>query len=374
MLVFFTRHGKMPARSCNRVLSGRQAQMKRFALILAAISISAAFPPGRFFGRASPTDLAAPALRRFIFTYVTHVGAMPKGARQLRLWLPLPYEERSQIITDIKIESPARFRTEHEKEYGNRYAYFTVDSDDAKGPFDIRMTFHAQRLEHRVSLTMSDDPPAQPLISPARFLLPDRLVPINGEIAQISSQQTAGAAQPVEKARRLYDYVVSTMHYDHEGTGWGRGDAVWACDNKHGNCTDFHSLFIAMARAAGIPALFEIGFSIPANSSGGAISGYHCWAEFYVPGIGWIPVDASEAWKNKDRADYFFGGLDENRVMFTIGRDIRLKPGQKGDPLNYFIYPYAELDGKPFDGLKSDFFFHEDPKPKGRPEKVTTSD
>jgi len=348
--------------------------MKRMAIIPVLALSLALLTSGKFAGDTRASDIQLVPSRSFTFTYVTHVSAIPSGTHQLRIWLPLPYEERSQAVSDLKVETPARFKIEHEKEYGNRYAYFALDSEDVKGPFDVRLTFHAQRFEHRVALNMTNDPPAQPLVSPARFLLPDRLVPISREIAQLSGQQTAGATEPIEKARRLYNYVVSTMHYDHDGTGWGRGDAVWACENKHGNCTDFHSLFIAMARAAGIPARFEIGFSLPIGVSQNAIGGYHCWAEFYVQGIGWIPVDASEASKNKDMTDYFFGATDQNRVMFTLGRDIRLKPGQKGAPLNYFVYPYAELDGKPFDGLKNEFSFRDDPKPKGTPTKVSTSD
>jgi len=348
--------------------------MKRMAIILVLALSLALVSSGKFAGATHALDIQLTPSRSFTFTYVTHVPAIPSGTHQLRIWLPLPYEERSQAVSDLKVESPARFKIEHEKEYGNRYAYFALDPDDVKGPFDVRLTFHAQRFEHRVALIMTNDPPAQPLVSPARFLLADRLVPISGEIAQLSGQQTEGATEPVEKARRLYNYVVSTMHYDHDGTGWGRGDAVWACENKHGNCTDFHSLFIAMVRAAGIPARFEIGFSLPIGVSQNAIGGYHCWAEFYVQGIGWIPVDASEASKNKDMTDYFFGATDQNRVMFTLGRDIRLKPGQKGDSLNYFVYPYAELDGKPFEGLKNEFSFRDDPKPRGTPTKVSTSD
>ncbi|MGH9712332.1 MAG: transglutaminase-like domain-containing protein [Candidatus Acidiferrales bacterium] len=348
--------------------------MKRIAGILAVIFSVALISYARFSANTSTPVAQAVSSRSFTFAYISHVPAIPAGSHQLRIWLPLPYEDSSQKVSDIKIESPVRFKIEHEKEYNDRYGYFVVEPDDVKGPFDIRLTFHAQRLEHQVPLNSSDDPPARPLISPARFLMPDKLVPINGEIAQISEEQTRGAAEPVEKARRLYNYVIATMHYDHDGTGWGHGDAIWACDNKHGNCTDFHSLFIGMARAAGIPARFEIGFSIPAGEHDGPISGYHCWAEFYVQGIGWIPVDASEAWKNKDKRDYYFGTLDENRIMFTLGRDIRLKPGQKGDLLNYFVYPYAELDGKPLDGLKNEFSFRDDPVPAGTPTKISTSD
>ena len=106
-----------------------------------------------------------------------------------------------------------------------------------------------------------------------------------------------------------------------------------------------------MARAEGIPARFEIGFPVPGGAAG-AIPGYHCWAEFFVNGVGWVPVDISEAWKDPQKHDYFFGALDANRVQFTIGRDLTLEPKQEGGPLNYFIYPYVEVDGKPFDGIE----------------------
>ena len=74
-------------------------------------------------------------------------------------------------------------------------------------------------------------------------------------------------------------------------------------------------------------------------------------------------MDASEAWKHKEKINYFFGALDTNRVMFSLGRDIRLDPAQRGDPLNYFVYPYAELDGKSFTGLKHDESFRDDLAP-----------
>jgi transglutaminase-like putative cysteine protease len=308
---------------------------------------------------ALPNDSAIPS-RSFEFKYVVHVSALPDGSRELRMWVPLPYQDLYQLVSRLKVESPFPYTVHRESQYNNRYAYLAVDAAHAKSPFDVTLTFHAKRLEHRVSLTSVSDIPGQPMVATARFLQPDRLVPIDGVIAELSYRQTNDAALPLEKARKIYDYVVSTMHYDHDGTGWGRGDAVWACDAKHGNCTDFHSVFIGMARAAGIPARFEIGFPLPASLHEGAISGYHCWAEFYIEGLGWIPVDASEASKDKSKRDYFFGATDPNRVMFSLGRDIRLNPPQNGDPLNYFVYPYAEVDGKPFAGLKNEFSFRDD--------------
>jgi transglutaminase-like putative cysteine protease len=200
-------------------------------------------------------------------------------------------------------------------------------------------------------------PPGDPALQ--RYLEPDKLVPLNGVIADLAKEHTSGDTTDLAKAQHIYDYVLATMKYDRTGEGWGRGDAIWACTAKRGNCTDFHSLFIGMMRASGIPARFEIGFPLPIGKSEGEIPGYHCWAEFYQNGIGWVPVDASEAWKNPSKRDYFFGAHDENRVLFSYGRDIRLSPDQKGAPLNYFIYPNAELDGTAVSGLQTHFSFQD---------------
>lgn len=83
----------------------------------------------------------------------------------------------------------------------------------------------------------------------------------------------------------------------------------------------------------------------------------HCWAEYYQPGTGWVVVDPADVRKAilekkltleeaRPLRDYYFGAVDEDRVAFGTGRDLRLSPPQAGEPLNYFMYPYAEVDGK----------------------------
>jgi transglutaminase-like putative cysteine protease len=115
-----------------------------------------------------------------------------------------------------------------------------------------------------------------------------------------------------------------------------------------GNCTDFHSLFNSMCRAAGIASGFEIGLYLPYDrgSKPASLGGYHCWAFFRVPGKTWVPVDISEASKAPERAGYFFGDHTSNRVTLSTGRDINLVPKQSGPALNYFLNPHAEADGK----------------------------
>jgi transglutaminase-like putative cysteine protease len=307
-------------------------------------------------------------VRNFEFAYVTNIPALPADAKTSRIWIPLPQSDGYQVISGMKIQSPFPFATRRDSEYGNAYAYLEIPAAKAAAPEEVRVTFQVARQEHLVAL---GGHPGTPSVGSGngprptgnsgelkRFLEPDRRVPLAGTIGELSAEQTNGIQEPLAKARAIYDYVIATMRYDKSGTGWGNGDAIWACTAKRGNCTDFHSLFIGMMRAAGIPARFEIGFPLPTDQHAGAIAGYHCWAEFYVAPYGWIPVDASEAWKHPEKKNYFFGAHDDNRVQFTIGRDIRLDPAQQGEPLNYFIYPYAEVDGKPL-ALESKFSFQD---------------
>ena len=46
-------------------------------------------------------------------------------------------------------------------------------------------------------------------------------------------------------------------------------------------------------------------------------------------------------------------------MQFSTGRDITLSPKQGGPALNYFVYPYVEVDGKPYEKLDKQFSFEE---------------
>src|SRR6185436_21175318 len=110
----------------------------------------------------------------------------------------------------------------------------------------------------------------------------------------------------------------------------------------------------------GIPARWSIGFPLayadgkPPGGEPTPVAGYHCWAEFYAPGAGRVPVDISEARKHSELKDYFFGSLSGNRGLFTRGRDQPLEPGG-GKGLNYFIYPVVRIDGQDAPGVEWTF-------------------
>lgn len=286
-----------------------------------------------------------PAVRRFEATYVATVEAVPAGLGRLEVWVPLPQDTPSQRIGNLTVDAPYPGSVRRESEYGNSYYYFSTP-EPRPGRLEVRVRFEAERLEQRggsaVRAGRSPDPPEDL----GKHLRAERFVTLSSRIRTLARQVTVGHTTPESKARAIYDYVVNTMTYDKTTPGWGRGDTERACDVQKGNCTDFHSLFLSLARAEGIPARFLIGFPLGAASRG-TVPGYHCWAEFYLPGKGWIPVDASEASKSSDprKRDYLFGNLDPDRIQFTAGRDLRLDPPPCAETLNYFVYPYAEGDG-----------------------------
>jgi transglutaminase-like putative cysteine protease len=294
---------------------------------------------------------ASPPSRTFAFRYETRVTQIPAEARVLDLWLPLPQSDPNQTISSLRIDSPVPIEITREPEYGNSVLHVRA-ANPGKSELPVALEIVATRRQNAGNKEPLDE------MARRRLLAADRLVPVDGKIRALAVQVTRGKRTDREKAQAIYDHVTSSMRYDKTGEGWGRGDAVHACDVRKGNCTDFHSLIIGMARAVGIPARFSIGFPLPEKHGEGQVAGYHCWAELYVDGS-WLPVDSSEAAKNPARKDYFFGHHDENRIEFTTGRDLRLQPEPREGPLNYFIYPLAEVDGMPHLQVDRKFSFRD---------------
>jgi transglutaminase-like putative cysteine protease len=305
---------------------------------------------------------SAKRTRNFTFHYAFTVKNVTPGER-VRVWIPLAHSDRFQDVKVTAKSGDLALKRVAQSEYGNIVLYAETAKAD-KTEYKFSVDYDVVRREH-VVLVDGKPAPGLPHARPApkleltRFLEPDRLVPITGVPAELAVEQTKGATTQLEKARDIYEYVFRTMKYDKTGTGWGHGDTLWACDSKHGNCTDFHSVFISMARSQKIPARFQIGFPLPADKTSAEIPGYHCWAEFYIDSIGWIPVDISEAWKHQEKHNYFFGAHDVNRFQLTQGRDLKLTPAQDGQPLNYFVYPYVEVAGKEYPNVSIAFSFED---------------
>ncbi|MEX0703748.1 MAG: transglutaminase domain-containing protein [Planctomycetales bacterium] len=289
---------------------------------------------------AAAREPARPKIRRFRFTYGSTITGLPPG-RTARVWVPVATDSHEQRVTLRNIEIPSEYRRTREKRFGNELIHFEAAAD-ASGRIALELEYEVERRE---ALLADAEPQAGD--APAESLAGSRLVPVDGTLRRRLFGDEEIAGEPLAVARRIYDAVAARMSYAKpEGLPWGRGDAIWACESGVGNCTDFHSPFLGAAQDLGIPARFEIGFSIPPEIGSGTVAGYHCWARFLADGL-WVPVDISEADKRPELRDYYFGNLTADRVRFTIGRDLELDPPQRAGPVNFLVYPYVEVDGEP---------------------------
>ncbi|MEX2534027.1 MAG: transglutaminase domain-containing protein [Trueperaceae bacterium] len=287
------------------------------------------------------------------FTYTASVPAPPAGARQLDLWIPVPSDSAFQKVTNLQVTSPADHRLTREVTQGNRMVY--VRFTDLSRPIKVTVQVDVERT----AAGATKDPLGYN-VDVSRYLAADRLVPIDGRMAEIAKEVAGDASSDLAKLKAMFDHTVASMQYDYnkESPQLGMGDVAFVCDYKKGNCSDLHSYVISLARAMGIPAFLEYGFPVtgiplpePVPTTG-TIGGYHCWMWAKIGGT-WMPLDASDSrrWLDRDHdeeAKSVFGNLvlPRSAVAFSHGRDLVLEPPQKGAPLNYFIYPYAEADGK----------------------------
>lgn len=269
----------------------------------------------------------------FEFTYYAQ---MPELKQKAEVWIPIAQTDDFQTITVKSMKLPAQEKVIEDKENGNKMIYMAMGPEHSNS--EIEIIYQVKRIE-------KGPYDARGKVD-QKYLEPNLLMPIGGQFEEIALEATQGKENDGDlvKARALYDYIIDNMRYMKFGD-YGRGDAVYACDTKTGNCTEFHSFFISLARSIGIPSRFAIGASIPSDRNEGGIDGYHCWAEFYAEGK-WWPVDISEGNKYTALATYYFGRHPANRIELSKGRDLKVDPSPSSGPINFIAYPLVEVNGE----------------------------
>jgi transglutaminase-like putative cysteine protease len=293
-----------------------------------------------------------PSTRTFHATYVGTIAGFPATAKHAEIWIPLPSDNAYQTVSEAAAAGPGPY-TIGKDSAGNRVAHFSLEGPFTGKETEVRAAYNVTRREVNVPNLAIARAASSNESAFAEDLKPNRMVPLTPRVKSLADQVTGGKTDPVAKAKAIYDYLVDNGTYDKTTPGWGKGDSERFCDVKKGNCTDFHSAFMALARSEKIPVRFFIGFPLKDDKEG-TIPGYHCWAFFHAQGAGWVPVDASDAAKLKDptKKAYLFGNLDADRFDVSTGRDLTLSPPQKDGPVNFLIYPYVEVDGKAFTDTK----------------------
>jgi transglutaminase-like putative cysteine protease len=260
------------------------------------------------------------------------VSGIPDGAAHVRVWFWLPDDDPCQRVLDLAVtDAPSGYRITRDPAYGHRYLYAEVSQPAAE--VHLGTAFTIRRLRESIAL---DPEAAGALTDDHRALFAEYLrrdcpyMEVTERIQTLADDLCGQETNVVLQARKLFDYVVD--HSDQHG----------------GGCTDQHSLFIALARARGIPTRLKFGSRLkPADEGKPVDPGYRCWVQYFVPRYGWVSTDIAAADTNPDQRDFFFSGLDERRIWFSDGRDLDLYPKQDGPRLNLLIVAYVEVDGKP---------------------------
>ncbi|NND67446.1 MAG: transglutaminase domain-containing protein [Halioglobus sp.] len=293
--------------------------------------------------------LVQPALaqeRVFEFTYNILPTELPDD-QAVDIYIPVPAEQVGQRILGERVAAAFPLKRGSETTHGNTFYHLHRPAGE-DGAIAAELSWTVAR-----SLVTTGGANEAEAARAAGYLGENRLVPVGHEVldpilAEIRASRVSDSS--ADTARAIYDWVVDNVEYKKVGTGWGNGDTFWACSERYGNCTDFHALFVSLARTENIPARFEIGFPVPDSQESGTIGGYHCWVQFYLPGEGWVPIDASEAAKAPQHKELYYGTHPADRIHFTTGRDLVVSKHSAREPLNYFVYPYVEVGGKPWAG------------------------
>ncbi len=159
--------------------------------------------------------------RDFNFHYTFTVKNVSPGER-VRVWIPLAHSDAFQDVRVTSKSGDLPLKQVHQAEYGNEVLYAETSKAD-QGEYKFSVDYDVVRREHVVLVNgkpllearRGDTRSAKvPQVELARFLEPDRLVPVTGVPAQLAAQETKGASTPLEKAKDIYEYVFRTMKYD----------------------------------------------------------------------------------------------------------------------------------------------------------------
>lgn len=304
---------------------------------------------------------------------------VPQGSHQVRIWFAVPQDNTYTKVTDFVAETPYHVEYRNDS-WGNREGY--IDVTDAKQPeITITERFHVRREE---ILTHLDPSKTRPLTDAERkalerYLLPTTYVIINDQIKKLAAQIVGGETNPILASRKIYDWTLNNITYwveypDHMHAS-KTGSTEFCLGTKSGNCTDFHSLYASLSMAAGIPTRMIYGSLLKPTLDGVPVdASYHCWIQFYAPHYGWIPLDVALAdiygkefpltsqnkslvelttatgyhGFDKSKIAFYFGNLDDRRVVWSMGRDLMMQPPQDDGPVNAMVEMYAEVDGKTY--------------------------
>ena len=293
---------------------------------------------------------------------------MLNDSKEARLWIPYPLSDEYQTISKVTIKGNYNSSAIY-KDPGSGAVYCYAEWKTFKDQPFLEMSFHVV-LKDRSTGDLKDSKKPVPVIV-KKYLKSTRWVPAK-DFKKLAAEITRGKKTILEKARAVYDWTVKNTYRDPNVKGCGLALPGRTLNERKGGgkCADISAVYVSIARAAGVPARDVYGIRLGDPATGDITGGFHCWAEFYLPGTGWIPVDPADVRKMmlvhdlklKDAdnwREFFWGGDDLFRIVLEKGsRGVVFQPEQKGEPLNYFMYPFCQVDGETLNYFDPKHFFY----------------
>lgn len=335
-------------------------------LIARAILVSSLLP----LTPRSPGANLAPHVaetRTYHIRQTVALSDIPATVEEARLWVPVPADGAWQHVVNRRVvEAPEGWSLVHQPATG---ADMIVATAKGGGTMQVVVETTVVREAPVVDLTAASSGELQSALFDQELRKDAPLMTPDLKMIEMASKACAGETDPRRKVVRLLDAVADAAdHYskDPSKPQCGRGSAEDCIAHGGGCCTDLHSLFIALARAEGIPTRMQYGYRLKSEKEGTDYDpSYRCWVEYYLAGSGWVPTDivVADAGEASARMGNY-GRLDARRVWLWQGRDFDLVPKQAGAPIQTMSCGWAQIDGVPVDVL---------PAADGTPSKLKRS-
>jgi transglutaminase-like putative cysteine protease len=296
-------------------------------------------------------------------------------ARTARLWVPIPSDTAWQRVLDVDVvDAPTGWRLERQDDARGAMIFVAVDNPGTEIAVTVEVLVERDAVAtpmRGAEVDAAIEAPIDPVLFASSLRLDAPLMEATPEIMEMAAKATQGATTVRAKVARLLAAVADRAdHYSKDPTKpvCGRGSAADCLTDGGGCCTNLHALFIAMARAQGIPARIQFGYRLtPANEGKPDVDpGYRCWVEAWIPGSGWTPTDivVADGRPSSGERDAAFGTLDDRRVWLWEGRSHRLAPANESGVQHTMLVGLAEVDGRAVDPL---------PAADGTPSKLRRS-
>jgi transglutaminase-like putative cysteine protease len=345
----------------------------------AALMVAGALPRSAF--AAAPFAPQPGAWRKFEIT--TRVEIVAPSAGKAQAWLPLPAVAEPNWTQPLANEWTTNAKSavlERDVKYGAQMLHVAwVDG----GPTPTVEVVSRIATRDRAA-DLSKRGSVLPLSDTERklYTAATELMPTDGIVKATAEKIVGWAFSDVEKARRIYEWIVDNTFRDPKTRGCGIGDiaSMLKTGDLGGKCADLNALYVGLARAAGLPARDVYGIRIAPSKFGykslGANSeviskAQHCRAEVFLSGFGWVPVDPADVRKVVleeppghlalddpkvvAARKTLFGAWETNWLAYNFAHDLEL-PGSSGPKVGFLMYPQAEVGDERLDSLEPDKF------------------